>query len=216
MDDPVKLDYPTFVNARNRAYVKAIEKAYTKLATYEFYDMKFDSLHDLSKGHGLEFADRICEEMSQLMTRLNQYESRGTPIAYFITVSPRDIPRVVLEDLAVKLSDKVWVTDFAYSLEKYADKVKGRESTHHLHFLVRSNGKPMSQVRREVNAHFKKVQVNIDIKKVKTDHEVRFMRYIIKESEPNLGGCYVALFENLEKKIKKNNLSPSVEDALSP
>jgi len=145
-----------------RARDRCLEKFYTTLYTQILYNDPhiFGSIqleHDLK--------------------RLKEYEGRGTPWGYFITISPETIKKSQLKELLEKIVSKKWFTHYCYCIEK--------ESKYHAHIYVRSCGKIYSEVKREIKSTLKHIKCNTDFKRIKQCDESNIINYCTGKSSKN-------------------------------
>lgn len=144
---------------QNRARDRCLEKFYTTLFTQILYNdpQQFGN-------HQLQLD----------VQKLKEYEGKGTPWGYLITISPLDIKRTPFKELLSKIISKKWFIHYCYCIEK--------ESKYHSHIYVRSCGKIFSEVKREIKNTCKLIKCNIDFKRIKQQDEVNCINYCIGKS----------------------------------
>lgn len=142
------------------------------------------------------------EAIKELQDYETQYNTKGTPYAYFITVNPKpgtDMAGLKLAMLQVKR--KKWFNHYVIGYETTDNESR---SPHCHIYLLNPHGKPVSQVKREIYNSLKTLCGSIksvDVQFSKKVDEKKRIKYTIKDKNYEVHGKFL---ENLEKNKNKN------------
>jgi len=186
LNEPDKVYFPQpRLSKQEHAVIR--KKAWTRVVG-KMYENDFYS--QIERG---EIDDPAIIELAK---RAKERNEKSKSIWVFITVNIDDDQKLdLLIKQLEKLTKKVWVTDYIYSIEQRSE-IKNEYKGFHSHIYIKRNGKPPSELTREIRNTFKHLVGNDKAIDIKYDLESSYknrVNYIlgIKKDNTKMEKCQI-------------------------